>query len=257
VIGVDSAIYTPSGGNVGVGFAIPSSLAQPVIEQLRRTGHVRRGFLGVQLQSVTPELARILTLDAPRGALVSEVAANGPAAAKLARGDVILAVAGQPVPTVHDLQRIVANLPIDQLANLVIWRDRREMPLEILIGQQPDEQRVAARPDTSHATEPAAGPPGSLGLTLAFLTPELRRERALGKTTEGVVVTKVQRDSPAEARGLHPGDVIVAVDGTRVMLPEDVTQHLQRAGAERRKSVLVLLERDGVQQFLALPAATG
>jgi serine protease Do len=267
VIGIDTAIYTQTGGSVGVGFAIPSSVAQPVIEQLRRYGKVTRGFIGVTLQTVTDEIAQLVALDRPHGALITQVLPDGPAAAaQLKRGDVIVAVGNQPVATVHRLQHLIAGLPIDQPVRLVVWRDRRELPLDVRVGELPDT-RVAALPDTGVAVPPDALPGASpevpaqrapadaserLGLVLGPITPETRE--AVGLREPGVAVTDVVPSSPADDAGLSAGDLILALNGSAVATPEDATRRLQQA-AGTRKPVLVLVERDGERRFVAVRTA--
>jgi len=249
VIGIDTAIYTQTGGSVGVGFAIPSSLAQPVIDELRRTGHVTRGFIGVQLESVTDEIARVLALDAPRGALITQVASDGPAAAaELRRGDVIMAIDGATVDGVRQVQRRIAGLPIGQVAHLSVWRERRELPLEVRIAAYPEP---AAKPAEA-APEPTPVVGELLGLSLGPITEEARQAHALGERTAGAAVTDVVPSSPAEEAGLAAGDLILALDGSTVASPEDAAARLRRAAASRRKPILVLFDRDGERRFVAV-----
>ncbi|HUA52937.1 MAG TPA: trypsin-like peptidase domain-containing protein [Candidatus Sulfotelmatobacter sp.] len=263
VIGIDTAIYTQTGGSVGVGFAIPSSLAQPVVEQLKRYGKVTRGFIGVSLQSVTGEIAQLVSLDRPRGALITRVLPGGPAAAaQLMRGDVIVSVGGTPIDTVHRLQHLIEGLPIDQPVELVVWRDRHELPLAVRIGALPDEH-VAKADDAAPAvpSETAAPTSGTaaprapanaserLGLVLGPITQEARQ--AEGLREPGVAVTDVVPSSPADDAGLSAGDLILALDGSVVATPEDATRRLQQA-AGTRKPVLMLVERDGERRFVAV-----
>lgn len=250
VIGIDTAIYTQTGGSVGVGFAIPSGLAKPVIEELRRTGHVTRGFIGVRLEAVSDEVARVLALDQPRGALISQVAADGPAAAaELRRGDVVLGVGDRPIASVRQLQRVIAGLPIGQDARLQVWRDHRELILTV---------RVAAFPDTasSKPAEPAPVPTPVagelLGLSLGPLTAEARQAHALTERAVGVEITEVTPMSPAEEAGLLAGDLILELDGSTVATPEDAAQRLRQAAATRHKPILMLFDRDGERQYAAV-----
>jgi serine protease Do len=250
VIGIDTAIYTQTGGSVGVGFAIPSSLAQPVIDELRRSGHVTRGYIGVQLETVTDEIARVLALDAPRGALITQVASDGPAAgAALRRGDVILAVDGAAIGGVRQVQRRIASLPIGQVAHLSVWRDHREQPLEVRIAAFPEPTAKAAG---APPREPMPAVGELLGLRLGPITAEARQAHALGERTAGVAVTDVVPSSPAEAAGLVAGDLILALDGSTVATPEDAAQRLRQAAAARRKPILVLFDRDGERRFAAV-----
>ncbi len=218
VIGIDTAIYTQTGGSVGVGFAIPSNLAQPVIEQLRQAGRITRGFIGVHLEAMNDDIAQVVALDPPRGALVTQVAPGGPAAAaNLHRGDVIVALSGQPVASVRQLQRQIAALPVDQVAPVVVWRDRTELTLSVQIGAFPDE---VAKPARAPAPEPT--PIGDLlGLSLGPITTEVRQAHALNERVPGVAVTEVVPSSPAEDAGLLAGDLILELDGRMVATPED------------------------------------
>jgi serine protease Do len=252
VIGIDTAIYTQTGGSVGVGFAIPSSLAQPVVEALRRDGKVTRGFIGVRLQPVTDEMAALVALDHPRGALVTQVAPDGPAAAaNLKRGDVIVGVGAERVATVRHLQRIIAGLPVDQTVGLVVWRDHREVPLQVRIGVLPEERAVASAAPAAPAA-PGAGERAELfGLVLGALTPETRQARALAASAPGVAITEVAPGSPAEDAGLIAGDLILQLDGSAVASPDDAARRLRHA-ASSRKPILMLVDRDGERQFVAV-----
>ena len=261
VIGIDTAIYTQTGGSVGVGFAIPSSLARPVVEQLKRYGKVTRGFIGVSLQPVTGEIAQLVSLDQPRGALITRVLPNGPAAAaQLKRGDIIVSVGGTPIDTVHHLQHLIEGLPIDRPVELVVWRDRHELPLAVRIGALPDEHIAkadsdapAAAPTAAPSETPAPRAPSDasaqLGLVLGPITQEARQ--AEGLREPGVAVTNVVPSSPADDAGLSAGDLILALDGSTVATPEDAARRLQQA-AGTRKPVLMLVERDGERRFVAV-----
>jgi serine protease Do len=251
VIGINTAIYSPTGGSVGIGFAIPSDLARPVIEQLRNAGRVSRGFLGVHIQTVTDDLAQSLGLDRARGAVVTGVAADGPAAAaQVKRGDVIVMVGGQKVASVRQLQRNIADLPANRPASLVVWRDRREVTLQVWVSELPDDRKVVAA-----SSERGAAPlPELLGLTLGPITPLARQSHALSEAMPAVLVTDVVPSSPAEEAGLNPGDAILALDGTAVTTPEELAQRIRGAAASGRKSLLMLLDRDGERQFVALSA---
>ncbi len=256
VIGIDTAIYTQTGGSVGIGFAIPSSLWQPVIEQLRRTGKVTRGFIGVRLQPLTDEMAQLVSLDRPRGALVTEVAPDSPAAsAEIKRGDVIVAVGGEPVATARHLQRLIAALPINQTTRLVVWRDRRELPLEVRVGELPEAPGATARqPSAATSVGTAhAGAAELFGLVLGPITPETRQAQALRQP--GVAVTDVVPSSPADEAGLVAGDLILELDGRAVASPDDAARTLKRAAATR-KAIVILVDRDGQRQFVAVRTGT-
>jgi serine protease Do len=255
LIGINTAIYSPSGGSIGIGFAIPSSLARPVIEQLQKNGKVERGWVGVRIQPVTDEIAESLGLDKARGALVTDVDQNGPAAkAKLQPGDVILSFDGKPIERTRQLPRMVAETPADKTVKMTLWRDGKESSVDIKIGPlNPDKLAVAT---------PAAPPQKDIvtvdtaGMSLAKVTAELRRDLELPEDTKGVVVVDVDEDGPAAKRGVQAGDVVAAVGRDAVTTPEQVAERVEAARKAGRKLVLVKIERDGAAQFVALPVDT-
>ena len=204
VVGVNSAIFSPSGGSVGIGFAISSNLAKDVIASLRDDGMIERGWLGVQIQGVDQDLAAHLELDRPRGALVGEVQPDSPAAkAGIEQGDVILSFAGKPIDQVRQLSRAVADVKPGTAAEITVWRDGKEQTLQAAVGTMPGQQQVAG----AEQMAPDADQP-RLGLALAPITPEQRRELGLGPSQDGVLVTEVVPGRPAAAQGLRSGDVI-------------------------------------------------
>jgi serine protease Do len=248
VIGINTAIYSPSGGSVGIGFAVPSNTAKNVVAQLKETGHVTRGWLGVAIQSISPSIARSLGLKAerPTGALVASVTPNSPAAtAGIQQGDVILNAGGQPIKAVHDLPRLVAAAPIGRKMDLTVRRNGKELSLAATIAEMPENpQQVAAAAPRS--VEEAT----SLGLRLSSISPELRRQLRIAKDVEGVVVTKVAGDSPADSLGIRPGDVIVSVDQQPARTPLQAAAELKEAAA--KGNVLLLLNRNGANEFVGL-----
>lgn len=246
VIGINSVIYSPNGGSVGIGFAIPSNLAKPVIEQLRTHGKVDRGWIGVQIQEVTPEIAQGLGLDGPRGALVVVVSPGSPAAkAGLKSGDVILRVAGDAIEDMRMLPRIVAAMPHGSDVRFVVWRDGREMALTLTIAPMPAERQLAAvgGPSTAEPT---------LGMTLAALDPAIRQRLGIPDDVRGVLVTGVRGDSPAESAGIAPGDIIEQVGQSAVGTPAEVTTTVKAARAEKRSSILMMVNHGGQKRFVAL-----
>jgi serine protease Do len=252
LIGINTAIYSPTGGSIGIGFAIPSSLARPVIEQLQKNGKVERGWVGVRIQAVTDEIAESIGLDKPRGALVTDVDQNSPAAkAKLQPGDVILSFDGKPIERTRQLPRLVAETPADKTVKLTLWRDGKESSVDIKIGPlNPDKLVTAA---------PAAPPPkdiatiDTIGMSLAKVTAELRRDLELPEDTKGVVVVDVDEGGPAAKRGVQAGDVVAAIGRDAITAPEQVPDKVEAARKAGRKLVLVKIERDGAAQFVALP----
>ena len=249
VIGVNTAIFSTSGGSVGIGFAVPASLARPVIAQLQEFGRTRRGWLGVRIQSIDEDIAESLGLNEPRGALVADVLADSPAlAADIETGDVILEFNGQPIPDMRALPRIVADTPIDEYVDVVILRAGEEMTLRVKIAELDEGQPLLAGLTTEEA-EPGTD---ALGMKIAVLTDELREHFDLGEEARGIVVTEVDPDSSAAERGIQPGDVILEVGLEEVVSPADVLSRVEEAIAAMNKSVLMLLDRGGDQRFVAV-----
>jgi len=259
VIGINTAIFSPNGGSVGIGFAIPSNLAKPIIATLREKGTIERGWLGVQIQGVTPDIAAALGLDKPEGAIVSAVVPDSPAAkAGLQRGDVILAFDGKPVDRLHDLPRLVAAATIGGKADVTLWRDHAQQTVTVEVAKLADDA-VAAN-DTGNGNDNAPSAPESdtvdtLGLSLASLTPDLRQQFGIPDNVDGVVVTSVADDGPAAKRGLQPGDVIEQVGSAPVATPQQVAKLAKAAQAEKRNAVLLLVNRQGDELFVAVDVA--
>jgi serine protease Do len=254
VIGINTAIYSPNGGSVGIGFAIPSSLAKPVIEQLRQHGKVSRGWLGVQIQQVTPEIAKSLGLSKGEGALVADVTTGGPAAkAGFKQGDVILAFDGHKIDKVRDLPIVVAESAIGHKADVKIWRSGKEATLHPDIAAMPDNPQIA---QAHRAPRRSTEQNSALGLRLAPLTNEWRQRLNLAKSVKGVVVTRVDGSSPFNDLGLQVGDVIESIDQHPTVTPREVVERLERAKKEKSgANLLILLNRNGVNQYVALSLA--
>ncbi|HUZ75619.1 MAG TPA: DegQ family serine endoprotease [Stellaceae bacterium] len=253
VIGINTAIYSPNGGSVGIGFAIPSSLAQPVIAQLREHGKVERGWLGVQIQTVTPDLAKGLGLAKPEGALVADVTAGGPAAkVGIKQGDVILTYEGHDLAKMRDLPLEVADTPIGHKVPLKVWRDGHDVTLEPTIAEMPAHpQRVAENGN--------GGAASAMGLKLAPLTANLRHELHVEKDVKGVVVMQVAPNSPLASLGVERGDVVEAINRHPVGTPEQAAHQLDQVAHEKgnNRSVLLLLNRHGVNQYVAMTVQAG
>jgi len=254
VIGINTAIASPTGGSVGIGFAIPSNLAKPIIEQLKTTGRVERGWLGVQVQAVTPELASALGLGEPRGALVSDVIPNSPAAnAQLKQGDVIIGFDGREVQEMRDLPRIVAETPADKKVELRVWRGGREVTQNVTIAKQDERAQQMALGETPEQGAPeATAASQTLGATLAPLTADLRQQYRISDDVKGVVVTGIESGGIAGEQGLREGDVIVSVDQQQVDSPEDVEKLAKAAKDQKKDAVLLLVNRGGNQLFVGL-----
>ncbi|MDX1593579.1 MAG: DegQ family serine endoprotease [Gammaproteobacteria bacterium] len=253
VVGVNSAIFSPNGGNIGIGFAIPADLAKSVIDQLRDDGRVERGWLGVQIQPVTEAVAASLGRDAEGGALVADVVEGSPAAASgLRTGDVITAYDGEPIDALRDLPRRVAETPAGASVPVEVWREGRAESLTVAIGRAPEAETLAASDGDAHDAE-ADGP--RLGLALAELTPRLRAEHGLDDDAEGVLVTRVEPGSPAAKRGLRPGDLLKMVGQTPVHTVEEAVRAVRAQRAAERESVLLLVERGDSRRFVTVDFA--
>lgn len=251
VIGVNTAIFSPSGGSVGIGFAIPSSLAQNVIAQLRDHGEVRRGWLGVRIQTVTEELAEGLRLDDASGALVASVTTGGPAEqAGIEQGDVILRFDGREVEDMRKLPRMVAETAIGKEVKVVVWRKGREKTVGVTLGELDDETLELASTDPQHDVKTGRIP--DLGLSLATMTPELRERFGLDEKTQGVVITDVEESGSAAEKGLRPGDIIVEVDQEEVRSPDQIVERVKKAKTDGYRVVTLLVLREGDFQWVAV-----
>ncbi len=252
VIGINTAIFSPSGGSVGIGFAIPSSLAKPVVDQIIQYGRTRRGWLGVRIQSVTDEIAESLGLEKAKGALVASITKGGPAEESgLKAGDIILKFNGKEVDTMRALPRIVAETSIDSKAELIYWRDGKEKKTKVKIGElekAEDEGLLATGPRaTSEGTEVP-----SIGLKLSKMNETLRQEYAAPHDVNGVVITSVKHLSEASKKGLIEGDVIVEINQQPVTETDKAVEIIDKAQANGRSSVLLLVNREGDVRFVAL-----
>jgi serine protease Do len=249
VIGINTAIFSPSGGSIGIGFAIPSNLAEPIIAQLREGGSVERGWLGVMVQEVTPDLAEAIGLDVAEGALVANVVEGGPAEdAGLQQGDVILSFAGTDIAEMRDLPRVVANTQVGNDVEVKLWRDGRTETLEVEVGRMEPQTASLAQPEAQEQEEQLAE---SLGAKLAAVDRDTADRFDLPAETEGVVVITVEPDSPAAEAGLRPGDLIRRIDNEQVTTVEQVSASLAEA-AQGQRSALMLVERAGNPLFLGV-----
>ena len=255
VIGINTAIYSPSGGSVGIGFAIPSNLARDVANELINDPEhtVRRGWLGVRIQAVTDEIAESLGLDKPRGALVASVNDNGPAqTGGIQPGDVILGFDGKQVNDMRHLPRLVAETRAGKTVPVTVWRKRQQETLQVAVGRLDETEQVAAK-DTpgSKSSKPESPTVTALGLTLSNITPELKDKFSL-RDDRGVVVVSVVNDSPAAEKGLRPGDVIMEASQEEMKSAGQIAGKIDEAKRSGRKSILLLVERQGDLRFIAL-----
>ncbi len=247
VIGIDTAIYSPTGGSVGIGFAIPSNLASKIVAQLREHGTVERGWLGIAMQPITPALAKAMDRPNHDGVLVDQIEPDSPAAkADLHQGDVITAVDGKPVKGARELAMMVANVPKDTTTTLTVWRDGHERSVDVKIGSQPSDKMAAA--DEENSKNP-------VGLSLAPLSDATRSELGLDDSAKGVVVEAVTPDSRADQSGLQPGDVIEKVGNDPVASPSEAASRIHAAEREKKEAVPLLVMRDGNTYYLALHLA--
>lgn len=255
VIGINTAIFSPTGGSVGIGFAIPATTAQPVIAQLIKNGAVKRGWLGVHIQAVTEEIAETLGLKKAEGALVASVIKESPAEkAKIKAGDVILTFAGKRIDEMRALPRIVAETGVGIETEVSVWRDGKIEILTVAVGELEDDARAAAAggesKDGSREIE-------ELGLTLSSITDQVRDRFKLAKDAKGLVVTKVVDDGPAAEKNIRPGDVIVEVSQEEVATTADVVKKVRDVKKAGRKTVLLLLEGQGGMRFVVVRLPTG
>src|SRR5712675_714512 len=237
------------------GLAIPAALAQPIIEQLKATGKVERGWIGARIQPMTDEIAESLGLDKNRGAMIAAVDWGSPAErAKVQPGDVILSYDGKPIERSRQLPRLVADTPPDKQVKLTIWRDGKEQEVELKAAAL-NPNRPAPPPPDPEKPKPPAGIE-ALGLKLAKLTPDLRKQFSLSDGAKGAVIIEVAQNSAGAAQGLRAGDVVVAVGRSAVANPEDFPPLVAGAKKHGRKNVLVRVEREGSSRFVALPLET-
>jgi serine protease Do len=247
VIGVNTAIFSPSGGSVGIAFAIPSETVTSVVAQLKDHGSVTRGWIGVQIQPVTQDIADSLGLKKAEGALVAEPQANSPAVkAGIAAGDVITSVDGKPVKDARDLARRIGALAPKTSVKLTVLRDGSEKSLTLTLGEMPDTKEARATTD-----DDGAGLGGKLGLSLAPAS------RVAGAGAEGVVVTGVDSSGVAADHGFSTGDVILEVAGKSVSTPTDVRSVITAARTEGKRTVLVRVKKGDNTRFVALPLGRG
>ena len=249
VIGVNTAIISPNGGSIGIGFAVPASIVVPVIEQLRKFGETRRGWLGVRIQTVTDEIAEGLGLKKASGALVAGVNPDGPAAAAGVKpGDVILEFDGRTVERMRDLPRIVADTAVDKTVDVNVFRKGKTVTVEVKIALLEESDQLAK---TKEAEKPKLAQ--ALGLTFSQLTAELREKYKLGDEAKGVVVTDVDKKGLASEKGIEAGDVIVEIAQEEVSTPAEVVEKIKKLEKADQKLVLMLVrKKDGDLRFVAV-----
>ena len=249
VIGINTAIFSPSGGSVGLGFAIPASIAQPVVNQLRDHGRVERGLLGVQIQPVTAEIADSLSLGSAKGALVASVEPNSAAIkAGVKSGDVITGVDGKQIDTVKDLTRTIAAAQPGSTVKLTLLRDGKEMSLDARLGESGKSQQAS---NERRDSDNAKASPGSFGFSLAPISPDARQQLGLKDSVKGALIAAVEPGSPAEEQGLKAGDVLQQVGHEPVENAKEAVSRLNTA-KESKKPVLLKIFREGMTRFVAV-----
>ena len=257
VIGIATAIFSPSGGSIGIGFAIPANSARPVIDQLIKHGAVRRGWLGVRIQSVTDEIADTLGLKGAAGALVASVIENGPAKkADIRAGDVILEFDGKPIDQMRKLPRIVAETDVGKAVDVKVWRGNKSVTVKVTVAALEETEEVAAASPRAPHDTPKASIPG-VGLAVAALNDRLRSDFGLDEDAKGLVVTGIEAGGPAAEQGIKPGDLIVEVSQEPVTTPDQMAAKVTAARESGKKSILLLIEGEAGLRFVALRLAAG
>ncbi|MCL4716106.1 MAG: Do family serine endopeptidase [Hyphomonadaceae bacterium] len=261
VIGVNTLIFSPTGGNVGIGFAIPANTASQVVDQIIRSGRVTRGWIGVSIQALDADIARSLGLDEPRGALVATVVPDGPAArAGIQQGDVILTFNGERVEDSRDLTRRVGATPIGQNSRIEVLRNGQRRTLNMRLQERPSEQQLAAAaaPNAAPPSPPAQDGAGvaqsSLGLSVRPLTGEDRTRLGLAANEAGLVVTAIEPTSDAAQKGINVGDAILQADQRAVRTPQELANAAEAAQRANRPILLQVGTRGG-RGFVAVDVA--
>jgi serine protease Do len=264
VIGVNTAIISPTGGSIGIGFAVPSNSALQVVDQLKEFGETRRGWLGVHVQNVTGEIAASLGLKEPAGALVASITPDSPAAAAgLKTSDIITKFDGQTIDTMRSLPRAVAGTQIGKSVDLEVFRNGETVNLKAIVGRLPqdaeeeevvEEEQAPEQGEETDEGEEEIAHEDLLGLSIAPLTEDLRTQYQIGQGVEGVVITQVDPQSAAAQKRVKPGDVIVEVTQERVSDPQEVLARVEEVKKSGRKSVLLLIsDAKGGLRFVAVP----
>jgi len=255
VVGVNTAIFSPSGGSIGIGFAIPSSLVKNIIDQLKSHGHIRRGWLGVRIQNVTQDIADGLGLGQPRGALVSGATPDGPAAkAGIQAGDVIVTFDGKEVPDMHRLPLMVAETDVDKTVDVVVFRKGQTLTIKVKVGELSAKEATEQEDDAKDAPPPAtpsADKIDDLGLSVAPLTDSLRTRFDIKKSATGLAVISVTADGVASDQGIQVGDVISEAAQQDVKTSKDLSDRVKEA-KKANKPLLLLVNRKDDLQFVAI-----
>ena len=248
LIGVNTAILSPSGGNLGIGFAVPSNMVRDVMSQIIKTGKVTRGFLGVSIQDVTPDLATALKLGQTRGALIGGVEPNGPAAkAGVQSGDVIVEANGKPIDDSRELRLMVSEMPPGTQVSMRVLHDGQTRNVTLTLGEMPVKETAKVAPRQKPAPPEPAQP--RLGVAVTEVTPDLAKHLKLPANIKGVIVADIEEDSAAAEAGLQIGDVIQEVNRKPV---RTIAEFESQITASRAESILLLVNRDGHTRFIAI-----
>ncbi len=254
VIGINSAIFSPSGGNIGIGFAVPSAMAQPILKQLRESGHVSRGWLGVKIQEVNAQIAESVGLDKARGALVLDVVAGSPGAkAGIKTGDVILTFDGKAIGAMRSLPRIVAESGIGKSVPVEIWRDGKKQSLSATIQILKEEDEAAAKPAQSKSDKSAPQGEQLLGMRLSRVSDALRTRYQIAADVDGLVVIDITPGSAVLKEGLRPGDVLLQLQQTPLKSTDILRKGLEQAAKSGRNFALLRVWRGGDSLFVTVP----
>ncbi len=248
VVGVNTAILSPNGGSIGIGFAMSSAVVTRVVDQLKEFGETRRGWLGVRIQDVTPDVAEALGLEEVMGALVTDVPEGPSKEAGIEAGDVILSFDGQEVADTRELVRTVGNAAVGKAVRVVVFRDGNTQTLMVTLGRREEAERAV--PVSAPADEPVEK--DVLGLTVSSMTDELREQLGLNEDDQGLVVREVDETAEAFEKGLRAGDVITEAGQQKVQSVADLEERIEAAKEAGRKSLLLLVRRQGEPRFVAL-----
>ena len=255
VIGVNTAILSPNGGSIGIGFSMASNVVTRVVDQLREFGETRRGWLGVRIQDLTDDLAEGFGLDSTKGALVNSVQEGPAKEGGMLDGDIIVSFDGKPVADTRGLVRTVANSPVGESVRVIVLREGKSITLKVTLGRREDAEKAVQTSAVEPEEAPAPVTKDVLGLTLSVLTDELREQLSLDADQDGLVVTDVDNTAEAYEKGLRAGDVITEAGQKKITSIEDLDTRLAEVKDAGRKSLLLLVRRAGDPRFVALSLA--
>jgi serine protease Do len=269
VVGINTALYSPTGGNIGIGFAIPAEQARSIVEALRRGERVRRGYIGVSLGQIDADLAEAWGVDRNRGEVINSVTAGGPAArAGIEQGDIVVSVAGQPVTPDATLAYLISQQPIGSRVPVEVLRSGQRRTVNVQVAERPTEQELArlngieTEEEAPGGATPAVPTPGaaaaraSLGMSLEALTPDLARRGGLRGEVSGVVISDLDPNSDAAQKGLRPGDIILSINRQATPSPQAVNQVVDAARRSNRNAVVLLVRRGNTPPaFVAIQLA--